>query len=111
MQRLTRPVDCGDSKLFQPGLVGLWKIVRGIWRDQCHVLAVHAQECRFVGAVIASADDPDTLVGHFEAVTDRAIAQQPALDRDIVDFGGYFRTIVDHARGEQDGSRCDRLIG
>ena len=69
----------------------------GVRCDQRHVPGIAAQEQRLAHAMVAGADHADPPVGHFIAVADRAIAQQPARERCVVErVTQPGRAMIDH---------------
>ena len=61
--------------------------------------------------MVGGADHGHALVGHFVAIADRAIAQQPAAERFGVELVVHpFRPVVDHAGRQQDGARAEVLV-
>ena len=105
-----RPAATGAIGALHPRIVqGLRafgiEIMRGIGGNQRHVAGETAQKQRLAHAMVAGTDHPDALVGNLIAVTDRAIADEAALQRRIVHLGQQVPgPMIDHARRQQNGA-------
>ena len=82
-----------------------FRLQRLVGRDQGDVGGEAAQEHRLGDAVAVAADHADLLVGDLIAVADRAIADQPARQRLVVQLLVHRRAAVGDAGGEQHGAR------
>ena len=103
--RLGRPVDAIDPRLLQLLLVLGLEPHRLVGRDQGHVGGEAAEEQRLGDAVAVAADHADLLVGDLIAVADRAVADEAAGERVVVQFLVHRRTAVGDSGREQDAAR------
>ena len=104
--RVRRTVDGFDAGFVELVLVLGAEAQRPVGCDEGHVGGVAADEERLRDAVMVAADDADALVGDFVTVADRALADEAARERLIVQFLIHRRTAVGHTSREEDGSGC-----
>ena len=91
-----------DPQFHQVTTLGRRQAERSVGRAQRHVGGVHAQEESLRVAVRSGTDDRDPLIGHLEAVADRAGADETLCKRGVMIGVVHAWTVVHDTGGKQD---------